>query len=102
MQTYLISYDITENNPRVKASRLLLRAGCFRVQKSVFIGTLSDARYLRLHKDLSSLQQRPKWSATDQVLLLPLHQYTRDHLNTIGSARDDWPLIFQELHTLVI
>lgn len=102
MQTYLISYDITENNPRLKASRMLLRAGCFRVQKSVFIGTLSDARYLRLRKTLDNLRQRPRWSPTDQILLLPLHQYTRDNLDTIGSARDDWPLIFRELHTLII
>lgn len=102
MQTYLISYDITENNPRLKASRLLLRAGCFRVQKSVFIGTLTDARFQRLRKSLDGLRQRPHWSSTDQILLLPLHQYTRDNLDTIGSDRDDWPLIFRELHTWVV
>lgn len=102
MQSYLISYDISANNPRLKAARFLLRAGCFRLQKSVYLGTLSDARFHRLRRDLDTLRARPRWSSTDQILLLPLHQYSRDHLLTIGAARDDWPLIFRELHTLVV
>jgi CRISPR-associated endonuclease Cas2 len=102
MQTYLIAYDISHNNLRLKAARLLLRAGGFRVQKSVFIGTFSDARYQRLLKDLRSLETRPRWQPTDNLLLLPLHQYTRDHLVSLGQANHDWPLIYRERIVLIV
>jgi|GEM_PF-4815544 len=35
MQTHLISYDISDNNLRLKASKLILRAGGYRIQYSV-------------------------------------------------------------------
>ncbi|MEM7571700.1 MAG: CRISPR-associated endonuclease Cas2 [Bacteroidota bacterium] len=102
MQAYLISYDITDNNQRYKTARLLLRAGLFRVQKSVFIGSMSDQRYLRLQAQLQLLEQQPRWSANDQLLLLPLHQYTEDNLQTIGTKTPNWDLIYRRLHTLIL
>ena len=102
MQTYLIAYDVADNNIRLKAARLILRAGGFRVQKSVFVGTFTAARYQRLLADLQTQQARPRWQPADSILLLPLHQYTRNHLVTLGQEPPDWPLIYRDLVCLVV
>jgi CRISPR-associated endonuclease Cas2 len=102
VQTYLTAYDISDNNLRLKAARLILRAGGFRVQKSVFVGTFSDARYQRLLSDLRQLEKKPRWKAVDSVLVLPLHQYTREQLVSLGHTAPDWPLIYRELVVLLI
>lgn len=48
--TYLFSYDITDDRLRLRVSKCLLRYGCVRVQKSVFIApnfTLRELGVLR-------------------------------------------------------
>ncbi len=37
MTSYLISYDISNNKLRTRLSKILLRHGCKRLQKSVFL-----------------------------------------------------------------
>jgi|AntRauTorckE5430_2_1112549.scaffolds.fasta_scaffold00366_12 CRISPR-associated endonuclease Cas2 len=102
MQTYLISYDITDNNLRLKAAKLILRAGAFRVQRSVFMGTLSDTTAKHTRKNLQTLSQHPRWATTDTLLILPLHDYSRKSLELLGNFETEWGLIYRELHTLVV
>lgn len=102
MQTYLISYDISDNNLRLKAAKTILRAGGYRIQYSVFMGTLRDAIRTRLEEDLTQLSHSPRWTAEDSLLLLPLHDYSKRELSVIGKMPEDWDLIQGDLHTLVL
>lgn len=102
MQTYLVSYDISNNGLRLKSAKLLLRAGCYRIQYSVFMGTLRSSVLNRLHKELRQLEKDKRWLSTNSIMLFPLHQYTKDSLLVIGKMPADWSLINQELLTLVL
>jgi hypothetical protein len=58
MQTHLISYDISDNNLRLKASKLILRAGGYRIQYSVFMGTFPKSLLNKLDRDLTDLSKK--------------------------------------------
>jgi CRISPR-associated endonuclease Cas2 len=102
MQTHLISYDISDNNLRLKASRLILRAGGYRIQYSVFMGTFPKHLLSKLEQDLTQLSKKKRWTTDDSVLLLPLHDYSKRELSVVGKMPEDWALINRELHTLVL
>jgi len=99
---FLISYDIQNNRVRLKLAKILLRHGLYRVQYSVFMGKVRDSTFSRLKKQLELLKQDKSWTAADTVLVLPLHQYSREHLFLLGQLPRDWDLIEDNLHTLVI
>lgn len=46
--TYIICYDITDNKLRLKIAKRLERAGCLRLQKSVFVAPDFDAKRLAI------------------------------------------------------
>jgi CRISPR-associated endonuclease Cas2 len=102
MQTHLISYDISDNNLRLKASKLILRAGGYRIQYSVFMGTFPKSLLNKLDRDLTDLSKKTRWSLNDSILLLPLHDYSKRELSVIGKMPEDWALINRKLHTLVL
>ena len=102
MQTHLISYDIHDDGLRLKAAKVLLRAGCYRVQYSVFMGTPGVSRLGKLERLLTTLATDPRWTTDDSILILPLHQYTREELSIVGKTPENWDLIYRNLHTLVL
>lgn len=99
---YLISYDISNNRLRLKAAKRILRAGLHRIQLSVFIGEMRDSVTKALLLDLNQLTTQKDWKPTDSIFFLPLHQYSEDHQKVIGNQHQDWDLIYQKLHTLVL
>lgn len=99
---YLISYDVSNNNLRLKASKAIQRAGCYRIQYSVFMGTLRQSTMKRLTKELIALQKHSNWKPEDSLLVLPLHQYSLDELTHLGKMPDEWEFIQQNIHTLVL
>ncbi|MBB4079752.1 CRISPR-associated endonuclease Cas2 [Lewinella aquimaris] len=102
MQTHLISYDISDNNLRLKAAKFILRAGGYRIQHSVFMGTFSKSILLKLEEELLLISNLPRWTPDDSLLLLPLHEYSKRELSIIGKVPEDWGLINREIHTLVL
>lgn len=102
MQTHLISYDISDNNLRLKAAKAILRAGGYRIQYSVFMGTFPKYIFQKLEKELTSISTHARWTLEDSVLLLPLHEYSKRELSVVGKMPEDWALINREIHTLVL
>ena len=98
---HLISYDIEQNRLRLKIAKLLLRYGLHRIQYSVFLGDLQDGALGQLERQLNTLPQSPDWSERDTLLILPLHQYSEDHLQILGKIPDRWDEITGEAHTLI-
>lgn len=99
---HLISYDIQHDGLRTKIANSLLRYGLHRVQYSVFIGDLKDSTFTRLQKELEKFSKHANWTNEDSTMVLPLHQYSEDHLIFIGKAPERWLEIKGELHTLVL
>ena len=81
---FFVCYDISDDKRRLRLSKLLLREGCKRVQKSVFIAPdFSRAEMLRLktkveqllhikYTDGTSRDSREGVSLEDSVLYIPL------------------------------
>ena len=73
---FFICYDITDDKRRLRLSKLLLRSGCERVQKSVFVAPdFSRQEMLRLKSQIEGLlnvQYTEGSSPDDSVLYIPL------------------------------
>jgi len=100
---FLISYDIENDYLRTKLAKLLIRFGLQRVQYSVFMGVVANEAMKRLHKALARLCKEAHWQeAEDSIMILPLHQYSRKHVNFLGKKTSHWEEISGKMHTLVL
>lgn len=99
---HLISYDIHSDYLRTKIAKTLIQYGLHRIQYSVFMGTLRDSTVSRLRKVLHNYTQDRHWIADDTVMILPLHQYSEDHISFLGKEIQKWSEIQGNLHTLVL
>ena len=99
---HLVSYDIHDNTLRLKVSKILLKSGLYRIQKSVFLGNLDGVKEEPVVKALENMALHQDWQGTDSILWMPLHDYTTEHTLTIGADLKDWDLIKGDLHTLFI
>ena len=73
---FFISYDISDDRRRLHLSKLLLRTGCKRVQKSVFIAANFERKEMLLLKTkvekLLNVRYTEGSSETDSLLYIPL------------------------------
>ena len=84
---YLICYDITSNKKRNQASRFLIQSGLVRIQKSVFIGSLSSSGLEGLKNRLQKLKQKNP-GPEDKVHILKIHQQAATEMTMIGAQMD--------------
>ena len=99
---HLISYDIQDDRLRVKLAKSLIRYGLHRIQYSVFMGNISDRSLGKIRQVLAQLAQESTWSVEDSVMILPLHQYSEDHVTFIGRSPARWDEITGDQHTLIL
>lgn len=96
MLTWVL-YDIVVDRTREKAARVCLQSGLYRVQKSVFLGTLEDNSRDELVIRLESLIN----PARDSVYIFPMCRPDFTKTNLLGQAFDE-KLVTDELRTLLI
>lgn len=79
-----IIYDIVENKPRGKIAKLCKEAGLYRVQKSVFLGTIERNRLDELRLAIED------WcdEAVDSVYIFPLCASDFKKVILMGQAFD--------------
>jgi len=79
-----VIYDIKKDKPRNKIAKLCLQAGLYRVQKSVFLGTLEDN-----DKDTLELQL-DEWldPETDSIYIFPMSKNELRQTVLMGQAFD--------------
>lgn len=99
---HLISYDIENDALRVKIAKMLIQTGLHRIQYSVFMGSISASALAKLKKALSQLEGGEQWAVNDSVMILPLHQYSKDYIEFLGYFPDRWPEITGKIHTLIL
>ena len=98
----LVSYDLKNDRLRTKFSNKLLSLGLVRVQYSVFMGALSPPYLSQMEWSIQDLVQAKDWQPEDAVLLIPLHDYSRERIKTWGKLPEDWELINDPPHTLFL
>nr|MDQ2695630.1 CRISPR-associated endonuclease Cas2 [Pseudomonadota bacterium] len=79
-----IIYDITINSIRSKVAKRCKEAGLYRVQKSVFLGSIERNRLDELRMQIEELMDKN----TDSVYIFPLCQPDFKKVITLGQAFD--------------
>ena len=92
-----VLYDIRADRPRDKVAKLCKEAGLYRVQKSVFLGTLERNRLDEL--DLSIADQID--DKTDSIYIFPMCQPDFKKVILRGQAFDQ-KLVTDEVRALLL
>lgn len=72
---FFVMYDIEDNKVRRLVSKYLLRKGCTRIQKSVFLAETPVETFSDIKNDLSEVQTA--YDNNDSIIILPI---TTDYL----------------------
>ena len=68
---HLICYDITSNTLRARLSRKIIEHGLDRINKSVYLGTLSESSLTALENQLADWL-KDKGEPQDSLIILPV------------------------------
>ncbi len=96
MLTWVL-YDITVDRARDKAAKACLQAGLYRVQKSVFLGTLAENQRDELALRLEALIDENR----DSVYIFPMCQPDFSKVNLLGQAFDE-KMVCDEVRALLM
>lgn len=79
-----VIYDIQKTKPRTKIAKACQQAGLYRVQKSVFLGSLDENQKDTLHLQIEELLD-PK---NDSVYIFPMSKNELKQSALLGQAFD--------------
>jgi len=92
-----IIYDIVQNRPRTKVAKCCKEAGLYRVQKSVFLGTIDRTRLDELQLQIETLTDEE----VDSVYIFPICEPDFKKVILIGQAFDK-KLVTDEVKALFV
>lgn len=75
---FFVMYDIESNKVRSYIVKYLLKKGCMRIQKSIFLSDLPTATYEDIKRDLTLVQAC--YENNDSILVVPI---STDYLNAM-------------------
>ena len=82
---YVICYDIENDRLRDRTAKVLIRNGCLRIQKSVFVAPEMAKKHLnRLETGLKHLYARYPLQGRDSVCIFPLTNESTTDVATFG------------------
>jgi CRISPR-associated endonuclease Cas2 len=81
--TYLIMYDISNNKVRTQIAKYLLKQGCIRIQKSVFMVKSTNDRFQDIHKTLKEVNSY--YDNEDSIILVPINTSDVRSMKLIGK-----------------
>lgn len=79
-------YDIESNKVRNQIVKYLIRKGCTRVQKSIFLADLPTADYDEIRTNLTEVQQC--YDNEDSILIVPISTDYLRSMKIIGQTLD--------------
>lgn len=94
---YFIMYDIENNKVRTLIAKYLLKKGCTRVQKSIFLADSERTRFDEIQKELREVQAC--YDNDDSILLVPVSTDLLQAMKIIGK-NIDFDLILKKRNTL--
>src|SRR5690606_21732064 len=80
---YLILYDIENNKVRTLVAKFLLKKGCIRVQKSVFLGHSDHEVFGEIQQTLAEINDI--YENKDSIILVPLNVSDARSMKLIGQ-----------------
>lgn len=83
---FFVMYDIRSNKVRTIISKYLINKGCYRIQKSIFIGNLNQNIYNQIRQDLSDVQSF--YENKDSIMVLPISTDYLYAMKIIGQHVD--------------
>ncbi len=83
---FFVMYDIQNDKVRNHVSKYLLRMGCFRVQRSVFLADLPNDKYDKIRSDLTEVQEA--YENKDSILVVPISTDYLTAMKIIGQTID--------------
>lgn len=94
---FFIMYDIESNRVRNQIAKYLIKNGCTRIQKSVFLADLPHEKYEQIKNDLIEVQAC--YENEDSILVVPISTDYLQSMKIIGKTIDI-DLIMQLKNTL--
>lgn len=83
---FFVMYDIESNKVRHQIAKYLLKAGCFRIQRSIFLADLPPEKYERIRTDLTEVQSY--YENEDSILVVPVSTELLRAMRIIGKTLD--------------
>lgn len=96
-QLLWVIYDIQENKIRAKIAKTTLEAGLYRVQKSVFLGSINKTRLDELKMRLNDLIDEEK----DSIYIFPMCEADFKKTILMGQAFDK-EMVTDEIRALFV
>lgn len=81
---YMILYDIEDNRVRNQVSKYLIKKGCHRIQKSVFITEMNRAGMLNIRDTLQRVNAL--YQNEDSLIILPVAEDSLNAIQIIGKS----------------
>lgn len=83
---FFVMYDIESNKVRWHIAKYLIKKGCTRIQRSIFLADLSSVLYEEIKKDLAEVQAM--YENTDSILIVPISVNYLESMKIIGQNLD--------------
>lgn len=83
---FFVMYDIEDNKVRRYISKYLLRKGCTRVQRSIFLADVPSESYQQIRQDLAQVQAA--YQNEDSILIVPISTDLLSSMRVIGQTID--------------
>jgi len=80
---YLIAYDIENNKVRTQIAKYLIKKGCMRIQKSLYLAKSNRATYTDIYETLRDINEMYK--NHDSILVLPVPEEKFKNIKLIGE-----------------
>lgn len=80
---FFVMYDIESNKVRRLVSKYLIRNGCTRVQRSLFLAKTDNETYEKIKSDLAAVQEA--YENEDSIIILPVSTDYLRMMKVIGQ-----------------
>lgn len=81
---FFVMYDITSNKVRTMVAKYLMKKGCFRIQRSIFLADLNSDKYEQIKIDLAEVQN--SYENNDSILIVPVTESYLNAMKIIGKS----------------
>jgi len=94
---FFVMYDIESDKVRYNVVKYLERQGCMRIQKSIFLASLSVEKYDAIRNDLAEVQSL--YDNHDSIIVCPVSTDMLQSMSVIGKTINT-DVIIKNKHTL--
>ena len=98
---HLICYDITSDTLRAKMGRKILEFGLDRINKSVYLGSITESSLTQLEALLSGLLQQ-KGEPHDSLIIIPVTAQQVQEMRVYGENGLDKDELTGDKSTLIV